>query len=310
MSEWPELNIGEFFWQDIQPFLEKRGYILRPRYHPGWVGSWKTTGKKIRYCEDSIPIRHPNVLDARRLSDDLHVALKVVSTGRNEISIVQYLSSKDDPRNRAVPILDIIPLPGDDNQALLVMPFLRPFDTPAFSSALECIELIHQLLQGMEFFHEHNITHMDACRGNIMMDASRLIPEGFHPANIFTNEPEGIGHILRHRKRSEVSPLLYYFVDFGLSCQFPSFVSRKMLRGKAGQDKSVPEFSKEKPYDPFRVDIYQLGGVFQTLIDDYDVMEWLKPLVDVMRNSDPLKRPNATQALLQLEDLICSEAFT
>ncbi|EJT97889.1 hypothetical protein DACRYDRAFT_41023, partial [Dacryopinax primogenitus] len=43
---------AELNWSDVQPFLQSRGYMLRPRYHPGWVGSWVGTKKKPETCED------------------------------------------------------------------------------------------------------------------------------------------------------------------------------------------------------------------------------------------------------------------
>ena len=45
-------------WRDRQPFLQARGYALRPRYRPGWVASW-TLNKALDapLCEDYI--EHP-----------------------------------------------------------------------------------------------------------------------------------------------------------------------------------------------------------------------------------------------------------
>lgn len=34
------LHPDEAFWKDHQPWLVDRGYVLRPRYQPGWVPSW------------------------------------------------------------------------------------------------------------------------------------------------------------------------------------------------------------------------------------------------------------------------------
>lgn len=46
------LDDGEIPWRERQPFLESRGYMLRPRYRPGWTPSW--LGKDVDYeeCED------------------------------------------------------------------------------------------------------------------------------------------------------------------------------------------------------------------------------------------------------------------
>jgi hypothetical protein len=46
----------EEFWRDIQPWLEQQGYMLRPRYRPGWVASWKGNKKSPFSCEDREPL--------------------------------------------------------------------------------------------------------------------------------------------------------------------------------------------------------------------------------------------------------------
>ena len=44
----------ELFWQARYLYLEDRGYVLRPRYHPGWKPSWIDTNLAPIFCEDSI----------------------------------------------------------------------------------------------------------------------------------------------------------------------------------------------------------------------------------------------------------------
>lgn len=44
----------ELVWKDRYEFLEKRGYLLRPRYHPKWEPSWLGTNITPDFCEDSI----------------------------------------------------------------------------------------------------------------------------------------------------------------------------------------------------------------------------------------------------------------
>lgn len=47
----------EIFWRDHQPWLTEKGYMLRPRYRPGWVPSWTGTGKAWRKYEDGVAMR-------------------------------------------------------------------------------------------------------------------------------------------------------------------------------------------------------------------------------------------------------------
>lgn len=36
-DEHQEYTRPEKWWASIQPFLERQGYLLRPRYRPGWT---------------------------------------------------------------------------------------------------------------------------------------------------------------------------------------------------------------------------------------------------------------------------------
>jgi serine/threonine protein kinase len=81
---------------------------------------------------------------------------------------------RSDPRNRTVPLIDVIAL--TDGDVLLVMPYLRVFDTPWFHCRGEAIDALRQflqvrypssitvyaltiILQGLQFMHEQNIAH-------------------------------------------------------------------------------------------------------------------------------------------------------
>ena len=49
-----DLIPSERFWQERYTHLQERGYILRPRYKPGWKPSWIGTNLDPTFCEDSI----------------------------------------------------------------------------------------------------------------------------------------------------------------------------------------------------------------------------------------------------------------
>ena len=46
------LVMTELWWRDRYTDLEKRGYRLRPRYHPQWQPSWPRTGQDFYNAED------------------------------------------------------------------------------------------------------------------------------------------------------------------------------------------------------------------------------------------------------------------
>jgi hypothetical protein len=89
------------------------------------------------------------VLDAIWVKDGVKVVLKRVPSDGDEVRIALYLSSfemRSNPRNRTVPILDVI-VPPDDKYVLLVMPFLRVFSSPPFHCRWEVVEALRQFLQ-------------------------------------------------------------------------------------------------------------------------------------------------------------------
>lgn len=51
------LKSTEYFWRDHQKWLQERGYILRPRFRPGWKPSWIEKGIDDYGCEDAQPLR-------------------------------------------------------------------------------------------------------------------------------------------------------------------------------------------------------------------------------------------------------------
>lgn len=52
------LTSAEERWRDRQQFLQSVGYMLRPRYRPEWVPSWRGTGGLIQptSAEDGISL--------------------------------------------------------------------------------------------------------------------------------------------------------------------------------------------------------------------------------------------------------------
>lgn len=53
-----KFTASELFWKDRQQFLQSRGYMLRPRYRPGWIPSWKMNPTmKILHAEDRLSFR-------------------------------------------------------------------------------------------------------------------------------------------------------------------------------------------------------------------------------------------------------------
>ena len=49
-----ELDKDERWWVERTELFNRRGYVLRQRYRPGWTPSWKRPDNKNPYCEDSL----------------------------------------------------------------------------------------------------------------------------------------------------------------------------------------------------------------------------------------------------------------
>lgn len=96
---------------------------------------------------------------------------------------------------------------------------------------------------------------------NLKMDASPILPRGFHPVLDFL-EPTA-RHKVRPRSRFGASkPVKYYYIDFGISVHSPTGALKDVV-GTDGLDPEVPELSSTVPYDAFKVDIYILGNLFR-----------------------------------------------
>jgi hypothetical protein len=159
-----KLSSHEVKWRDRQPFLESKGYMLRPRLRPGWTPSWLSTGQDYDDCEDAalLPVSRdggsvyialsldqarPLLVDATRISDGKLVYIKQVRTGDVESSIASMLCAIDDPANHSVSILDTFEDSVNKSISYLVMPFLRLTDNPGFDVVEEVLDFTDQILE-------------------------------------------------------------------------------------------------------------------------------------------------------------------
>lgn len=97
------------------------------------------------------------------------------------------------------------------------------------------------------------------------MDGSNLYKDGWHPMNTWLTR-NGKDDLCLTRKRSEVE-IKYHFIDFGLSTEFRPGQSERLVTGGLGR-LQAPEQISGLPYDPFKLDVYYLGHVYQTKIVD------------------------------------------
>ncbi|KAJ6605385.1 hypothetical protein DFH09DRAFT_897484, partial [Mycena vulgaris] len=299
-------------------------YKLRPRYHPYWVPSWRIRKDPSNEYEDEIAsYMSTPALDAIRVSDGKKVVLKRVPNDEEELQIAISLSSPhllSDWRNRTIQILEVIPV-ASDSWTLLVMPYCRRFNDPPFHCRAEFIEAMQQYLEGLQFMHDQNIAHMrvvppfplglmklnleplfrDIAPQNLMIDESRVVPAGSH--FIMPRTHSGFKRLFRWNNRYSVGPFDYYYIDFGLSMHFPHGQASASIVGTFRTFPTIPELSKTEPYNPFKVDIYQLGLTIQKIIETYWALRAFRPVATAMMTPDPEARPTPAQSLAQLTSI-------
>ncbi|KAJ7159109.1 hypothetical protein C8R43DRAFT_1086966 [Mycena crocata] len=314
------LNTREIFWRDHQPWLQGCGYMLRRRYRSDWIPSWLGTNGFFITAEDGLQLVPGIVIDAIRIRDNMDVALKLVDVETHEFErrIGRIFSSPrlSDPRNHCVPILEELKVPDSETQTILVMPLLRSFLDPRFDTFGEVMDFFGQIFEGLKFMHDRNVAHRDCNGSNIMMDGSKMFPQGFHPQHPRRKRDINSGPA-KFYTRTQCPPK-YYFTDFGISRVYSSKnVIDSVIRGG---DRTVPEYKflgedglRVVPCNPFPVDIYFLGNMIRTNFldgdedDDYENrmygLDIITPLVNDMTAEDPASRPTIDEVVERFAEI-------
>ncbi|EJD38708.1 hypothetical protein AURDEDRAFT_71855 [Auricularia subglabra TFB-10046 SS5] len=301
-----DLTSDEIFWRDIQPYLLSKGYRLRPRYTPGWVAPWIGTDIYPFAFEEHRVSFLPNVIDARRESDDALVAIKWIPAEkhtRHEVDVLSVLSSDElrlDPRNHCNLLLETLSHPEDPNGILLVTPWRYDLNFIPIERVNELVDMMLQLFEGLAFMHKHNVAHRDCTGWNIMQDSSSAFPGlRCHPWYYDMSEDMQTSYIPLPRCMCKFR---YYFIDFGVSSRHEG-PGPHLVTGTICRDDTAPELSDTMPYDPFKLDIYLLGNHFlQQYANKYSNLAFLHPMLLRMTRRDPAIRPSASEALQMLTE--------
>lgn len=91
-------------------------------------------------------------MDATRISDGECVMLKRVSVIKHpdEVEITRYFSSEplaSHPRNHCIPLYDVLEPPDDPELVIIVLPYLRHYDSPRFKTVGETVEFFRQIFE-------------------------------------------------------------------------------------------------------------------------------------------------------------------
>jgi len=301
---------SEELWRDRYDILRRNEFLLRSRFQPDWVPSWKNTNLNPFFCEDAFGAARPECIDATRIRDGVSVFIKRVIEDATEIDVQQYLSlgeRKHDPENHSCPILEVFRDSEDEGYKYTILPILRDFNDPPFYAVVEVLDFMQQTLEGLKFMHDSKAAHCDCAEQNIMMDGTPLYPEGFHPAHHFKHPT--IRRFARKKRRLHTSPVKYYFIDFDLSAMYNEEwdTDTRHWNGFNGHEQNAPEILGYRPgtsYNAYLLDVFILGGVYErSLLERYSNVGVLKPVVEGMTREDPRARITPEDAIVMLSTI-------
>lgn len=109
-----------------------------------------------------------------------------------------------------------------------------------------------------------NVKGSDISIHNLMLDATQLCPDGFHPVAYMC--PPNYKGYAKCITRTECWPR-YYLIDFGFARQYPpGDLPREMSLPCASPSRqAVPELrsAESQAYNPFPIDIFALGLILK-----------------------------------------------
>ncbi|KAG9016639.1 hypothetical protein FRB90_002706 [Tulasnella sp. 427] len=263
---------------------DDRVSLLRRAQDQAWLQAQKEAAKA--YLGPSF---HDITADAqpfkRHVPSEM-VTFKRIQTTSSELRLIEFLNSeqtREDPWNHSVPVLDVV---DDDDEALIMMLKLRPFSSPPFHNVAECLDFTRQLLEGVAFFHEHKITHLNLRPENIGMDTG-LLP--ITAANWDRSEHDVRYHIIdfssaRHFLPDETSNVGK--CDMGT----PGWMTGEMME--------LEQLSEGMPQD-----VKSLGTTLSEVFREHPELSFLDTLLCLMTARCPAARPTALEALGSLDEI-------
>ncbi|THU94248.1 hypothetical protein K435DRAFT_756739 [Dendrothele bispora CBS 962.96] len=333
-----DLTDSESYWKDHYSWLGEKGYQLRPRYRPDWKPSWnaKKAYNPLKFEDAQRGKEAYHLMDATRKSDGLVVLIKKIEVNdpanptreiRMNRLLCSGLFSVDDPQNHCIPVYEILQLPENNKEHLLVMPFLEPWwpnwqEVP-FSTIGEAITFMRQVFEGVRLLHSHNIAHNDIKHDNIMVDSAPIHNHPIHPS-VPERRYDWSGYTTR--KSLTRNPVKYYTIDFGSTLQYDPQNGPAREEPGYGGDRALPEFENHPndPCDPYAVEVFRLGNLVRRFlmtnqrvwkpeeVKDLKVnhaMDFMSDLVADMTQEDPSKRPSMDQVVRRFDEIVKGLSF-
>ncbi|KAF9073656.1 hypothetical protein BDP27DRAFT_288585 [Rhodocollybia butyracea] len=317
----PVKSESELWWTEHFGWLKDCGYLLRPRYRPGWKPSWRTGKDSYWNYEDGREPddNTPHSMEAIRMSDSLVVGLKRRSScGFRQSSDEESVATKErvaplvsdyaNPLSYCFYLLDVLQVPDDEDEQVLVLVSVREVMDPSFRTIGEVLEFLKEMIQVIQNMHRNNTAHRDCSMNNMAMNSISMYTRQWYP-NILKKRYNWSGRAPYHSRTRR--PPTYLLFSFGSSRQYdPSQPRPAEFAIRSGKSFS-PEAQKNMPCDPFATDIFLLGNMMCTSFlkgDDEFAgirgLEFLGPLIESMMADDPTKRPTMDEVASQFTAIV------
>ncbi|GAB1525816.1 hypothetical protein RhiTH_008982 [Rhizoctonia solani] len=129
------------------------------------------------------------------------------------------------------------------------------------------------------------------------MDSHHLYTEPVHPVD--RKRSVDFQRAVRPRFRRCQVDIRYYLTGLKYATWFRDHHAQKFIKDRPLPNRApAPEQKPGRLYDPFAVDVYQLGYMLRVeLIPSIPQLEFLLPLAGLMTERDPAKRPSLKYAI-------------
>ncbi|TFK89444.1 hypothetical protein K466DRAFT_486812, partial [Polyporus arcularius HHB13444] len=240
---------------------------------------------------------------AARAADGRDVVIRVLaigSHGRKHVEILKLLSQNHYSvidRNHAIPVFELLAYQDVTFAILPKVGFSMLFAYGSLSwaknSVGDLIDMIMQCVEALDFIHYVGVAHMDAFKDNFLVQ--------FWPESLASN-------------RIAITRPRVYLNDFETAVYFPPDVplEKRLSVGLPSGDSfplerysrpKPPELLSEQPYDPFKLDVWQLAISF---VDLTTTIPSIDSVMEAMRSPDASSRPSSREALSKLVEAVAS----
>ncbi|KAI0367150.1 hypothetical protein BV20DRAFT_1123787 [Pilatotrama ljubarskyi] len=165
--------------------------------------------------------------------------VKLVKPDSDEAYTYRLLQSDSDPRNHTIPC-EIIECA--QQQPILVMPYLTSFDHAGLPKwpLSRMLSTFLQVVEAVEYLHDHNIVHLDICNGNVLIATE-------YEARTDARLVAGRVYLIDFESSRQLSA--------GPGLQQAINVPPAQIKPPAGMDR----------VDPYAWDVYCLGKLFERM---------------------------------------------